>query len=521
MPETLLARKFADAIGAPFTDAFRYQYAISERALDLPEFARKRLGSHNIYHSTLLPATSLAARDGTVIGYALGHPVTPEGRLLEGTARLDIDAASPDALHTLEAFVQSLSGRHVVVLCLPSAGRIHARLYLDCIGALSAIYDPRSRICASSLLLALNRDIDPHPVFGIPSAIMAMPELAALLPERATESGLQATSLGGSFDRHARQLLSNHVLDLTDFTTQRLPLPEPPDTALAPQDAAQVIVERLHSTMSGLGQARTGYLAISGGLDSRMLMAAAPEGFSDRMTYYSYSDNWITGIDMRLAEALAQRIGARFIRQPQAESDSYFDRPRRSLYFQKRCAVSSGLKTAGDNWWSKGYFRPLLRDAMWLRGNALEVVTARLWTPTVDVPFRKALRHAMRRLGLDVEDRAVYGDLRQQIIDWRDTLPEHWRGNFHDFWYQELYLSHSQTNFLGLNELTYFPPASDRTVFHMARSVNPGLRRDNALYDAIIAAGRPALSELPSTRDITREIKQTGLDLETVISLHM
>jgi hypothetical protein len=520
--ETLLARKFTDAIGAPFADAFRYQYAISERTLDLPEFEQTTLGPYNIYHSAILPAAQILSRDGSLVGQVLGFATTDEGNLLDGKIQLDVDHTHPDALARFEEFIRSLSGRYVVILCFKYQDRTTARLCIDCIGALSAMYDPESRICAASLLLCLNRDIDPHPVFKIPAEMYDFPEFQALLPGGPLDSGVQTTSFGGSFDAKVRQLMTNHVLDLTDFTAHRLELPEPTDGYLDPNDAAEQIVTQLNTTMTALQPTLSGYMAISGGLDSRMLVAAAPSGFSKQMTYYCYSDNWITGVDVRIAAAMATCVGERFIQQTQSETEdgSYFERPRRSLYFQKRCAVSSGLKTSGDGWWTNGYFRQLDRGAMWLRGNALEIVSARLWTPTVDAPLRKGLRHAMRRLGLATDDVTLFARLRQDMLNWLDTLPEHWRPGFHDFWYQELFLSHSQTAFLGVNELAYFPPASDHSIFQAARCVDPGLRRVNVLYEAILNVGRPELNEIPTTGTITKEIKQSGLDLEAVMSLH-
>lgn len=523
MPETTLARTFADAIGAPFADAFRYQYAISETPLDLPEFEHKRLGTLHIYHSPVLPAIPLRSRDGQDIGLALGFPVTPDGVLLREHMQLDLHPSDPGAAKTLEAFAQALCGRFAILVDLATDKGRHARLYMDCIGALGAMYDPVSRICASSLLLTLTRDIAPHPQFRIPAAIYEIPEIAPLLPEPPADTELQTPCFGASYDATVRQLLANHCLDLSDFSMHRMPLPAPPETWLQPDEAAALIGDRLRSTLAALHGDATGYLAISGGMDSRMLVAAAPDRFGDGMTYYAYADNWITGVDMRLAEKLAERSDAPFLAQPPADDadGSFFPRERRAQYFRNRCAVSTGLKSLGDDWWGRGYFRQLRRGEMWVRGNALEVVTARLWTPTVDAPLRKGLRHALRRLSLDSEDRDLFSAMRQALLDWRTTLPQDWWPQFHDFWYQELFLSHSQPNFLGLNELAYFPPAADPAIFQAARSVEPGLRRTNVLYDAIIRHGRPDLAELPTTHDITRDIKTTGLDLETVISLYM
>lgn len=519
--ETLLARKFTDAIGAPFLDAFRYQYAISDRPLDLPEFGQMRLGRFTIHHSPHLPVSPLLARDGTLLGVALGWPVTPDGVLLDGETRLDLDPKDSSTPAILEAFVRDLSGRFVVVLGYRTGRSTVATLQVDCTAALSAVYDPETRICASSLLLALTRDIDPHPIYKIPAEIHAFPELATLLPDPPTEDDVQTATLGETFDARVRQVLANHRLDLADFSLHRLPLPDPEQ--MGPEEAGIRILSRLRSTMSALQAARPGYLSIGGDRTSRSLLAAAPDGLGEAIRPYASADGEHGDIDLRLAKIQADKLGLPCLLQPAAENDSgsYFDRPRRALYFRKRCAVSSGLTTTGSAWWRNGYFRSLTRDALWLRGDGLDLLLAKSWTHPVDAPLRQGLRLAMRRLGLMTGNAERNAVLRQDLIHWLDTLPEDWRPAFHDFWYQELDLSHSQSAFLGQNELLWFPPGNDPTVFHLARCVPPRQRRANLLSDAIIRAGQPKLAGLPDTDQIVEEIRTTGLDLATVLSFHV
>ena len=524
MRETLLARKFSDAIGAPFAEAFRHQYVLSKRQLDLDEFTQLRLGAFHLYHSPDLPVTVMSAEDGTRLGYILGYAITREGILLRNEVRLGGVASGHAKLDVIDGRVSEFSGRFVVVLSTGPETQKQSRLYIDPIGALGAMYDAGSGIVASSLLLALNRDLDPHPVFEIPKSVTGMPEFAGLLPEPISQSGIHTTSFGQSFDCRVNQLLTNHALDLESFRQIRMPV-APPDPRLGePETAAKIILSRLNRNLSAISKQKTGYLAISGGQDSRMVMAAAPRGFSARFPFYSYSDNWITGVDLHLAQALAQIGEERFIGQakPDGTDGSYFPRAKRSHYFQKRCAISNGLKGTGDAWWRRGYFRKLEAGSFWLRGNALEVVTARLWTPTVDAPDRKAIRHALRRLGLVSKDRTAAEHMLQELAAWRETLPDHAQRVFHDFWYQELFLSHSQGGFLGYNDLIYFPPASDSAIFAAARAVDPSLRRTNVLYDAVIQqAGKPELAQIPLTRDITRRIKETGYSLESVLAEQM
>jgi hypothetical protein len=519
LAETLLARKFSDAIGAPFNEAFRHQYALSDRPLALDEFEYIRLGKFHIYHNPDLPVAAICTVDGTRIGVILGYATAPDGTLLQQETPLSSITSDATKFEAIEAQVLAFSGRFVAIVSCDQGTNTQSRVYLDPIGALGAMYDARSRIVASSLLLTLNRDIDPNPLFDIPKDVSGIPEVAGLVPKPVSQTGFQTPSFGHSFDRHVEQLLTNHALDLETFTAIRTPLTVADPELVTPEAAADTIVDRLNSNLSAVFQQNTGYLAISGGRDSRMLMAAAPGGFGARFPFYCYSDNWITGVDLRLAQTLAEARDEPFIGQfkPGNSKMSHFPREKRSRYFQRRCAVANGLRGTGDAWWKRGYFRKLQAGSFWLRGNALEVVTARLWTPTIDAPPRKAMRHALRRLGLATDNRRVWDQMLQRLIAWRDTLPDDAQKVFHDFWYQELFLSHSQGEFLGYSDLIYFPPASDGAIFTAARSVNPGLRRTNVLYDAIIRAGRPELSQIPLTQDITRKIKQTGCSLESIL----
>ncbi|MCR9110084.1 hypothetical protein [Marivita sp. XM-24bin2] len=505
----VLASVFTEAANVTFEEAFRHQYVLSKTPLDLSAFRQLKVGPFYLYHSADLPVARLTTKSGRQLGWVLGFAVDARGMLVDNEVRLDAKPASGNAIEHIETFVSGLSGRYVVIASFADDGKTVSRLFLDPIGALGAIYDPANGVVASSLLLALTRDLEPNPIFEVPAEIRAIPEFSKILPQDSVGTGLKTTCFGQTFDKHARQLLSNHALDLVTFTAERRPNVSVDEALSDPDVAATAIVDRLHTILSALQAKYSGYMAISGGQDSRMLVASAPDGFSDFFRYYSYSDNWITELDLSIAQSLSERVGADFLAQPRSATanGSFFPNRKRSRNFQVRCAISTGLKTMGDTWWRNGYFRKLDFGKMWIRGNALEVVTARLWTPTVNAPYRKAMRHALRRLRLNTEDSRLSKVLMEELTAWRESLPDEAQPVFPDFWYQELFLSHGQGDFLGLNDLIYFPPASDGGIFAAARAVPPDLRRVNALYDAVIRAGRSDLAEFPLTRDLVARRK--------------
>lgn len=506
---TVVASVFTKAADVAFEEAFRHQYVLSKTPLEISAFRSLRVGSFHLYHSPDLPVARLLTKGGRQLGWVLGFAIDARGTLVEEEVRLDAKPASVTAIEHIENYVSRLSGRYVVIVSFAADDKTVSRLFLDPIGALGAIYDPPGGVVASSLLLALTRDLDPNPIFEVPAEIRAIPEFSKILPQDTGVTGLNITCFGQTFDKHSRQLLSNHVLDLDTFTSERRPNIAVNDALSDPDVAAKTIVDRLNTILSAVQARYSGYMAISGGQDSRMLVASAPDGFSDTFRYYSYSDNWITELDLSIAQSLSECVGADFLAQPRSETvnGSFFPNRKRSRTFQVRCAISTGLKSMGDAWWRNGYFRKLDFGKMWVRGNALEVVTARLWTPTVNAPYRKAMRHALRRLHLSTEDKRLSKQLMEELAAWRETLPDEAQPVFPDFWYQELFLSHSQGGFLGSNDLIYFPPASDAGIFAAARAVPPELRRVNVLYDAVIRARRPELADIPLTRDLVARRK--------------
>ena len=511
----LHARRYSDAIGAAFGDTFRYQYVVSEKALDIPEFEEKPFDGLHIYHCPELPAARIVTRAGQTLGWLLGRAFGLAGVPINHQHVVDLGSEPRSIESGLNEWLTSLSGRFVVLLNFTECGVSVSRAYMDAFASLGLVYEPTDRIFASSLLLALQRDIDPHPLFQLPDYAREFEELAGLIPETDPDTVAFPCCFGETFDANAKRLLSNHFLNLDTFEMKRW---YPGGNAeLNVSDAADIIVHRLSQTLLGLlSQPESGYLAISGGLDSRMVAAAAPDGFGKKFCYYSYADNWMSGIDVQLANMLAETVNSPFFGQasPENRRQSFFRRKRAEHRVRKRAAISSGFHTVGDRWWTKGYFRGLDKGALWLRGNGLEIVSARLWTPTLNAPLRKGTRHALRRLGYPSEDTRQFALVFDKFIDWYRTLPEHCTQVYHDMWYQELFLSYGQASFHAMNEQFYLAPASDQIVMAAARSVRPEERRNLDLFKRILAKARPALLEIPTTREVRGARKAAKMSLD-------
>lgn len=107
--------------------------------------------------------------------------------------------------------------------------------------------------------------------------------------------------------RGVRQLLPNHYLDLATGTAQRF-WPKGPIPRVALDDAARAMSEVITGTLQAVlrREARPA-LPLTGGIDSRVLLACAPE--RERFHYFTIADETSPIHDLWLPYRLSQRLG--------------------------------------------------------------------------------------------------------------------------------------------------------------------------------------------------------------------
>lgn len=240
------------------------------------------------------PVPILRLRDGA--GQERGRLI---GWVIEGTRFHDADATLvlPQG-ETLDSFHGRLSGRYVL-LWQSAPGQVELRM--DVMGGLPAVYAPAQQVVAATTsligrLTPLERDADVAQIFDFPRNRGFLP------------FGLTAS-------RGVHRLLPNHALDLASFAPRRI-WPAP-DTVDAPkvtlhearvlaEEAAEIVRRHVHAILDASPEGVPVTLYLSGGIDSRMILAAA-RGRTDRLVAETIGAG--ATLDCHVAARLARIAG--------------------------------------------------------------------------------------------------------------------------------------------------------------------------------------------------------------------
>ena len=120
------------------------QFVLSE-SVDVPDgWATRRIGNWHLAHHPTLPVITVEdpSHDDpsdTRVGWLLGYPITPEGRLLVDGTTLTLPGDPVD-------LADDLGGRFLMII----ADEDHPAIYPDAVGSYSSVYCPSLRIAVST-----------------------------------------------------------------------------------------------------------------------------------------------------------------------------------------------------------------------------------------------------------------------------------------------------------------------------------------------------------------------------------
>ena len=238
------------------------QFIISKRRWPLPpDYNISSYGPWLVSTHASLSITSVVTRKGRIIGGIIGCAIdVRETIIINGSFMLPFD--SEDRVEKKERAIhkvlQRLGGRFVCLI----VDKDLERLYLDAAGSLSCVYDSDSESVASTAGLILDRS-------EYESRLNQ--ELAGLLKT----SSLTWYPAGLTPHSGIHRLLPNHYLDLNLWEAIRHWPKGKVATEGAVEDKVARIANTLKATIHTITRARRVYLPVTGGMDSRMLLACA------------------------------------------------------------------------------------------------------------------------------------------------------------------------------------------------------------------------------------------------------
>lgn len=460
--------------GRPFAELFRKQYVISEDSVRrYPGLVRHEMAGWVLHVGEALRVQEIRDRQGAKVGFLLGHAMTPGGKVVEGGLVIDATQGMPGFSEALDAAMNGLAGRYLGVVL----GMLLRRVYLDPVSDIPVLYDPAERRIASSLGLVLDRAPEWNPAFS----------------PRKVLGGKQVLSLGHSLDRHVKRAISNHSLELGDFTLRRH---WPGNDMVFDAEAKEVpelveqICARLRQNIGGLLGAFECTLPMTGGRDSRILLAAAlPEAEKVR-EFSCHRFHNPSRRDAKVAHDLLKTQGLQL--------KQYFKKPYTTDQIR-----DMRLKMGWSGW--RGELGALAsmeeypRDHVILRGNIMEILRATQWRKDkAEAPFN--MRHGVRRLQLDKS----IGDGKAEKIwagayqQWLETLPEGARGRAYDFGWTELHLpNHQGAYFNGFHTIDLVNPFNDRALIALATRLPARERLGGKVVRKIIGHMHAPFLEVP------------------------
>ncbi len=251
------------------------QFIVCKRLSLLPKeckqtaWKQESIGSFWIGAHPDLPITNVVSQSGTMKACFLGYVIDPfactynKPTLPESTTH----SPSPDSFNSVEAYLDTLSGRFI---CIVSDNQ-STRIYLDASGSLPMMYSPQQEIAASSLMLIPYTDeIDDH---------------RDLIQQLNLHKNNGIYPFGLTSRKQIKRLLPNHYLNLdTWIATRHWPLPNTasntPFECFTTNDEASLLAAKIGKVMENtittiLNQDFTPYMSLTAGVDSRTLLACA------------------------------------------------------------------------------------------------------------------------------------------------------------------------------------------------------------------------------------------------------
>ncbi|WP_135507354.1 hypothetical protein [Roseovarius aestuariivivens] len=485
-----LAETLCETHGWDFSEAFPFQFRLSRsRTSPSDGWAEARLGNWHLKHCPRLPRHELLSAKGRVLGFVLGVAVDAAGHSLDGR----VDLEGPETIEALEAYLEGLAGRFIAVVSVGGAQRV----YFDATAGLSAVYSKADRVVASSVPLAINREIDPEP--GIPADRVLAREGQFLL--------------GETCDRQCRRVYANHYLDLTSFELCRHWLGPEDDFEAAGTDRNAVAAEiaaRLSQVIAALAGAYGSALPLSAGTDSRLLLAAAMPVLDRIERFYVHDIYKVTRFDREGAEMLAREVGVTLeVIDGKAPEFETFMSEEDLAELRRKMAFRTGLSFDGIDAPTVRAVSRTPETRLVLRGNGAEMTRANKWTRAMAAQgcsVEDGLAALLNMRAEHLEERVApdrLESLRARYADWHGTLPPSARTRMPDMAHAELFMPAAPNNvYYAFGRNFYINPFNDRRLLFLTAAFHPLARKRHKLVGKVIQCCNPRLNELPYLAEI-------------------
>lgn len=441
----------------------------------------RAVGRHHLYTGQSVHLANLLDGKGQAIGVVIGIAVDRTG-LIEGDWTIPgIDADLPDFFDRFEAYILDVAGRYTFVLTIGTEERV----YGDPVGMNGLVYHRGAARVASSLHLCLDREVREHPLYD---------------HARMEKTGGKY-SLLHTRDAEVRRVNPNFYLDLDNFHETRF---WPRDEVFHhdPADYSRVVDEIMSTTRHVVGAIADRFtcaMPVSGGRDSRLLVAMSGDQATKIEQIYTHITNYSTRKDAGVAALVTQELGLPH------EVHSWRDfakkqTPDELAEMLKEFRVSAGTKAALPNELQSGVFNALTDGAVMLRGHQTDLLRA-VFVVTTDKKRWKNFFWQVRKLGIlpgKDFDAVQFAHFLPDYEAWLKTLPRNALNKQIDFMFLELYYSSTLgVTFPALSRNFYMSPFNSRRLITLALGFDDDYRVNEGPVRDILERVNPKLNTIP------------------------
>lgn len=251
------------------------QYILSKSNVNCPdEWKINKNKSWTLASHPSLPVTNIVNKDNVDIGWMLGFFVSAEGEYLPD--KIIFSFSEKITEEHIENNLYKFGGRFVCIIISDYVERV----YLDPSGSFSTVFSiSRQEVASTSGFLSDDLDYDLLKMLAMPNSGLYYP-------------------FGFTAHRNINRLLPNYFLNLKNFETVRhWPLPGQIKN-LEIEDVVPLIAKIISQNIEGVIKKNKVCIPLTGGRDSRMLLACAKDFYSEIefITVRSHQENSDTHI---------------------------------------------------------------------------------------------------------------------------------------------------------------------------------------------------------------------------------
>ena len=494
---------------------FDYHFILSAQKLsNSHDFITSSFDDYHLYHGAKLNVSSAKASGIQIVFLGIG--VDPAGVVITSERLSDI-IKTQKTITKICDYLSHCGGRY---LFMASNGKTK-RLYLDPVAMYSAVCNSGDKVIASI------------PTLAVPGPIES--NLDYPFWENAAYPRGSRFAFGMTLDRRVQQLLPNHYLDLKTWSPKRhWPNKNAVYECASQQDFDQSIerIARRHSQIIGaLAEAFPVSIPVTGGQDSRLLVAFAEPHKDKIKSFYTHITNFTTERDSDIAEQICNSIDIpHTVFRVQGNFAQYrpdltlFQLRRRQLLRQGYLIDQQDLRLSKLTKLELAAHNAAPRDHLILRGHVTDISKAVLWrklglrrfVADRNTPIPPNIGVKLMQLRPNSEGEFDLSPFAAKYDAWMKSLSPNMNARSIDMMGIEQYRPYSLGNaFNGHAHNFYLSPGNDRQIIDALLTFPAHMRADLHVNDALLRHSAPELEPIPFLRSGDNELRQTRAKLDT------